>query len=249
MKIGIIGTGYIGKTLALKLAKAGHEVTVANSRSPENMDKEVLATGAVAVTAQQAAQDKDVIILSTPLDQITKVAPLFAEVQQSVTVIDTSNYIPARDSRIERLEAGQVESLWVQEQLGRPIAKAWNAVLAYSLAANGRPAGEPGRIAIPIAADREIDREITKRLVEDTGFDAFYTGSLENSWRQQPGAPAYCTDLTIEELSKVIDTAEKERLPKRRDFSVQIITERMNGISNKNADWDFILRINRTLYM
>lgn len=191
MKIGIIGTGYIGKTLALKLAKAGHEVTVANSRSPENMDKEVLATGAVAVTAQQAAQDKDVIILSTPLDQITKVAPLFAEVQQSVTVIDTSNYIPARDSRIERLEAGQVESLWVQEQLGRPISKAWNAVLAYSLAANGRPAGEPGRIAIPIAADREIDREITKRLVEDTGFDAFYTGSLENSWRQQPGAPAY----------------------------------------------------------
>ena len=101
MKIGIIGVGYIGKTLALRLAKAGHDVLVANSKAPENMNPEVLATGAIAGTAQQAIQDKDVIILSIPLDRIPEVAPLFAAVSEDVTVIDTSNYIPARDGRIE----------------------------------------------------------------------------------------------------------------------------------------------------
>ncbi len=34
IKIGILGTGHIGKTLARKLAEAGHDVKVANSRGP-----------------------------------------------------------------------------------------------------------------------------------------------------------------------------------------------------------------------
>lgn len=46
MEIGIIGVGHIGKTLALKLASAGHNVAVANSSGPENIDAAVLATGA-----------------------------------------------------------------------------------------------------------------------------------------------------------------------------------------------------------
>lgn len=249
MKIGIIGVGYIGKTLALRLAKAGHDVLVANSKAPENMNPEVLATGAIAGTAQQAIQDKDVIILSIPLDRIPEVAPLFAAVSEDVTVIDTSNYIPARDGRIESIEGGQVESLWVQQQLRRPVAKAWNAILAYSFATKAKPAGDPDRIAIPIAADRVIDRDITVRLVDETGFDAFDTGSLADSWRQQPAAPTYCTDLTLTEIKSVIDKAEKERLPKRRELVHAILTERMGNVSPANLDWEHILRINRALYI
>lgn len=249
MKIGIIGVGHIGKTLALELAKSGHEVVVANSSGPENIDPSVLTEGAVAVTARQAVQDKDVIILSIPLERTPEVAPLFADVSKDVVVIDTSNYIPARDGKIESIEAGQVESLWVQQQLGRPIAKAWNAILAHSFATKGKPAGNPDRIAIPISADREIDREITLKLVDETGFDAFDAGSLANSWRHQPAAPAYCTDLTLVEIQAVIDTAEKERLPKRRELCISVLTERLGGISPENIDWDFIRRLNRTLYI
>jgi predicted dinucleotide-binding enzyme len=213
MKIGIIGVGHIGKALALKLAQSGHDVVVANSTGPENIDPAVLATGAVAVMAQQAVQDKDVIILSVPLNRIPEIAPLFETVSQEATVIDTSNYYPARDNRIESLEAGQVESLWVVQQLGRPMAKAWNAIGSHSLAVNRKPYGSPNRIAIPIAADRAIDRDVTRKLINDTGFDAFYTGPLADSWRQQPGGPAYCTDLTSAEIQVVINTAEKDRLP------------------------------------
>ena len=248
MKIGIIGVGQIGKTLALKLAQAGHDVVVANSSGPENIDPAVLATGAVAVTSQQAVQGKEVIILSIPLNRIPEVAPLFTAVSKETVVIDTSNYYPARDSKIDSIEVGQVESLWVLQQLGRPFAKAWNAIGAYSFATKGEPTGKPDRIAIPVSADRDMDRELTIKLIDETGFDAFDTGSLANSWRQQPGAPVYCTDLTKKEMQSLIDSAEKERLPKRRDLAIAAITERMGGTSSI-SDPEYLIRVNRALYL
>lgn len=248
MKIGILGVGHIGKTLALKLAEAGHEVSVANSGAPETISKDVLATGARPVPAQDAVQDKEVVILSIPLNRIPGIAPLLADVPEATTVIDTSNYYPARDQRIGDIETGMVESVWVQQQLGRPVAKAWNAIGSHSLAVNGKPAGSPERIAIPIAADRDTDRAITMRLVDATGFDALYTGTLAESWRQQPGAPSYCTDLTMPELKAVIDLADRSRLPLRRDIAVAAMQERM-GDATTNPDAGYGVRLSRALYM
>ncbi len=248
MEIGIIGVGHIGKTLALKLAAAGHNVAVANSSGPENIDAAVLETGAKAVTAQDAVHNKDVIILSVPLNRIPDIAPLLASVPEEVTVIDTSNYYPARDMIIDNIDKGSVESVWVTEQLGRLIAKAWNAIDSQSLEKNGKLSGASDRIAIPFAADRDHDRDITKKLIEDTGFDAYYTGSLADSWRQQPGAPVYCTDLTADEIQTFIDKAEKERLPARRDLAVAAIMERMSD-PRSNPDADFGVRLSRALYI
>src|SRR5688500_12036547 len=137
MNIGIIGVGHIGKTLALKLSAAGHEVEVANSRGPGYIAADVLATGAKAATVQQAVLAKDVIIRSIPLNRIPDIAPLLTSVSDQTVVIDTSNYYPGRDNKIDSIEAGQVESLWVQEQLGRPVAKAWNAIGSDSFARKG----------------------------------------------------------------------------------------------------------------
>ena len=248
MKIGIIGVGHIGKTLALKLAESGHDTAVANSRGPESIDHDVLATGAQAGTIQQVIQGKDVVILSIPLNRIPQIAPLLADISEGTTLIDTSNYYPVRDSKIDAIEAGMVESLWVTKQLGRPIAKVWNAIGSHSLVVNGKPAGAEGRIAIPIAADREVDSNVAIQLVNDTGFDAFDTGSLSDSWRQQPGAPAYCTDLTKTELTAIIDKAEKHRLPKRRDIAVAAMQERM-GDATTNPDLDYGLRLSRALFL
>ena len=50
MKIGILGVGHIGKTLVRKLSTVGHDVKVANSRGPETIEADVLASGARAVT-------------------------------------------------------------------------------------------------------------------------------------------------------------------------------------------------------
>jgi predicted dinucleotide-binding enzyme len=130
-----------------------------------------------------------------------------------------------------------VESLWVAEQLGRPIAKAWNAIGSASLARKGKSKGEAGRIAIPVAADRDRDREVAMALVEDTGLDAVYSGMLAESWRQQPGAPVYCTDLTREEIEAALSAAERTRLPARRDLGVAVMQERLGDGTNPDEDW------------
>lgn len=247
MRIGIIGTGHIGKTLVRRLSAAGHDVKVANSRGPETIEPALLSNGARAVTAQDAVNDVDTIILSIPLTRIRDVAPLIATVPDDTVVIDTSNYYPFRDGKIDGIEAGQVESLWVAEQLGRPIAKAWNAIGSGSLATKGEPAGRPGRIAIPVAADRERDREVVMALVEETGLDAFDAGRLEDSWRQQPGAPAYCTDLTRDEMGPALALAQKARLAARRELGLAVIQERLGDGTNPDADWG--VRLTRAINM
>src|SRR3954454_15419259 len=155
MKIGILGVGHIGKSLALKLSAAGHDVKVANSRGPETIGADVLASGARAVSAAEAVEGVDVVILSIPLNRLSAVAPLVANLPAETVVIDTSNYYPHRDDRIDAIEAGQVESLWVAEQLGRPVVKAWNSIVSDSFARKGTAPGSPGRIALSVAADRE----------------------------------------------------------------------------------------------
>jgi len=86
MKIGIIGVGFIGKTLAQKLSAAGHQVKVANSRGPGTIEVDTLSSGARAVSAADAVVDVDAVILSIPLNRIPGVAPLFTDVPAETVV-------------------------------------------------------------------------------------------------------------------------------------------------------------------
>jgi predicted dinucleotide-binding enzyme len=230
------------------LAGAGHDVKVANSRGPETIDAEVLETGARAVTTAQALQGVEVAILSIPLNRLYSIASLVASLPEGTVVMDTSNYYPQRDGRIDAIEAGQVESLWVSELLGRSVVKAWNSIGSDSLARKGTAPGTPGRIALPVAGDREQDRRAGMRLVEDSGFDAVDAGTLAESWRQQPGAPCYGTDIRAEDLPAALAAAERERLPKRRDLAVAAIAERVgDGTTNPGAEYS--VRLVRALFM
>lgn len=248
MNIGLLGVGHIGKTLVRTLRAAGHDVKVANSRGPATIPADVLASGGRAVTAAEAVADVEVVILSIPLHRLPEVAPLLKNLPTDTVVIDTSNYYPARDGRIAALDAGQVESVWVSEQVGRSVVKAWNSILADSFAKKGKPKGSADRVALSVAADRERDRQVGMALVEETGFDAIDAGTLADSWRQQPGAPCYCTDLTLQQLPAALAAAEITRLPKRRDLAMAVIAERM-GDSPVFPDGEYLLRLMRLLYL
>lgn len=247
MKIGILGTGFMGKHRARKLAAAGHDVKSANSRGPDTIEAEVLETGARAATAQDAAREAEVVILAMPHPGHKKIYGLISALSDETVVIDISNYFPGRDPVNPELEAGKAESEFVRDYFGRPIAKAWNSIGMASFEAHGRLAGQPGRIALPVAGDRRYDRKVAMTLVNDTGFDPFDAGELADSWRQQPGSPVYITDLTYDELEPALASAERDRLPRRRDLSSQVYAERVGQRASPDAET--VVRIARALFM
>lgn len=221
MKISIIGAGNIGGTVARELVKAGHSVKLAASKGADAVRAKAEAIGATPVSPQDAVKDADVIVLSIPFAAIPDVAPIFADVPSNVVVIDTSNYYPLRDGQIAEVDAGKPESVWVSEQLGRPIIKAFNAVLADTLEHHGKPSGTPGRIALPVAGDDPRGKTIGAELVDITGFDTVDAGALAESWRQQPGTPAYCTGLSTSELESALAAANRDQAPGNRDALIQ----------------------------
>lgn len=238
MKIGIIGAGNIGATLARKLAASGHEVKLANSRGPDTIRDLARELGATAVSRAEAVQGVDVVVLSLPFAAYPGLAGLFDTVPAEVVVIDTSNYYPFRDGAIGEIVAGKPESVWVSERIGRPVIKAWNAVLSHTLAEKGKPEGEPGRIGIPVAGDDAGAKETAMALVRATGFDALDAGLLAESWRQQPGTPAYCTELALDELATALAAADRHRAPANRESLIQ---EFMAGHGKLTHD-DIVMR-------
>ena len=154
MKIGIIGAGHIGGTLTRRLAAAGHEVSVANSRGPESLAALAAESGARAGTVGEVVQGKDVVIVTIPLKASAELPKgLFAAADPRTVVVDTGNYYPQRDGHIGAIENGTASSRWVADQLGRPVVKAFNTTHAKHLAERGRPKGDPARMAVSIAGD------------------------------------------------------------------------------------------------
>lgn len=218
MKIGIIGAGQIGGTLTRRLTQLGHQVSVANSRGPESLAALAKETGAKAVTAREAARAGEVVIVTIPESKIPKLPKdLFAGVPASVVVVDTGNYYPQqRDGRIEEIENGLTESRWVEKQLGRPVVKAFNNIYARHLLENGKPAGTPGRIALPIAGDGKRAKDVIIRLLDELGFDGVDAGGLDESWRQQPATPVYTADYDAEGVRRALAEASPRRKPEFR---------------------------------
>jgi predicted dinucleotide-binding enzyme len=221
MKIGILGVGNIGTTLAHRLAAAGHHVKVANSRGPETLPPRALSTGAKPVAASEVVVDVEVLVTSVPFARVPDIRTLLEQTPDDAVVIDTSNYYPHRDGNIDAVDHGQIESLWVSEQFGRKVTKAWNAIYTGSFDSKATPPGHPERVAIAVAGDDDAHRAVAMSLVEETGFDAFDAGPLANSWRQQPGTPVYCTDHTKEQIGDVLAAAEPARSIRRRNLMVE----------------------------
>ena len=218
MRIGIIGAGSMGGILARHLAKLGHHVSIANSRGPESLTALAAEIGATPVSVVEAAKAGEIVILAIPTKAVADLPRgLFANVPSSVVVVDIGNYHPElRDGRIDAIDRGMLDSQWVVQQIGHPVIKAFNNILAKSLLENGVPRGTRGRIALSVAGDSSDAKTAVLRLVDDLGFDPVDGGDLHNSWRQQPGTPAYCQDLEAAALRRALAEADRSRIAEYR---------------------------------
>jgi Predicted dinucleotide-binding enzymes len=198
MRIGIIGAGRIGGTLARHLVAAGNTVAVSNSRGPHTLRDLVAELGpnARAMTPTEAVRFGEVVIVSVPFGVYRE---LPTDGVDSKVVIDTTNYYPDRDGHIDALDAGRATSSeLVQSHFGEDarVVKAFNTIYWNHLRDMGRPNGDPARLGVPISGDDPEAKYVVSTLADDIGFDAVDAGTLaEGGRKHQPGTPVYATDL------------------------------------------------------
>ena len=222
--IGIVGAGHVGEALAGLLVKAGYTVKIANSRGPDSLRTFAQRTGAEAVAIADISLGLDVLMIAIPMARIPELPKtVIATLPPGAIVMDAGNYYPLRDGTIPEINAGLTESQWVSRELGVAVAKAFNNIIASILATGGKLAGDPYRIALPVAGDDPKARAAIMMIVERLGFDTVDAGPLSESWRQQPGQPAYCTDPTRNELPLLLQRADRTTAPQGRDRASKIL--------------------------
>ena len=91
------------------------------------------------------------------------------------------------------------------------MVKAFNNIYAKHLLELGKPAGTPGRIALPVAGDNKEAKAVVLKLIDELGFDGVDAGGLDESWKQQPGTPVYGTDLDAAGVRRALAEAKPER--------------------------------------
>jgi 8-hydroxy-5-deazaflavin:NADPH oxidoreductase len=242
MRFGIIGAGSIGSIISKKLVKNGHDVKIADARGMEHLEgKELTGT---PVRIEDAIKNIEILIISLPTKAMPSIQNIIDQVGEEVIIVDTSNYYPFRDDKIEEIENGMVESVWVSNQLGRSVIKAFNNLLAYTLENEGTSEDSSGRIAMAVAGDDLEQKQVVMDIVHELGFDTVDSGSLNDSWRQQPGTPAYCTELTKDELTTALKKANKEKAPLLRDKVIEKFAEEKEvEFSHKD-----VVNLNREIY-
>jgi predicted dinucleotide-binding enzyme len=201
-RIGIVGSGNIGGTLGILLAKAGYDILY-SSRHPEALGKLVKATGlkACAGTVAEAIAFGDVIVLSVPFKAIPELDAGTKEALKGKIVIDTSNPYPERDGAIAeaaRKETGGMGAVVARLLPGARIVRAFNTVWSEDLKKTVNKNGE--KIGIPIAGDDQEGLKAASELVERAGLDPVVVGSLNTSKLFDVGAEVYATSASAREI-------------------------------------------------
>lgn len=213
MKIGIIGAGNIGGNLTRRLTKLGHEVSVANSRGPATLTALAEETGATPVTVAEAARDAELVVVTIPLGKVPDLpSGLFDGAADGFAVLDTGNYYPGRDGRIDAIEDdGVTESRWTEQHIGHPVIKAFNGTYAQDILDKPLPKGDPERMALPVAGDDEAAKKVVRDLIDELGFDTVDAGGIDESWRQQPDTPVYGLRAGVAAVTDALAAASPER--------------------------------------
>jgi hypothetical protein len=202
MRIGIIGAGMIGSTLAKLWVDAGHGVRMA-SRHPEQLRELVERLGklASAGTPTDAAEFGDVVMLTVPLKAVPDLATDLRSSLSGKVVLDTGNAYERRDGDVARQASAHAagsagwaaamfpESRWV---------KAFNTVYFKTLQREAHRGGD--RLGIPLAGDDQDALRTAADLVRDAGFDPVIVGPLVRGREFEPNSRPYNTGMGGSEL-------------------------------------------------
>ena len=208
--IGILGSGHVGGNLARAAIAHGYDVVLSNSQGPESLAGLVADLGpkARAATPAEAAAAADFAVIAIPITTIGQVPvePLAGKV-----VIATINYFPQRDGHIPEIDNGTttVPGVLQAHLPASRVVRAFSMLDAADMSGDGHPKGDPKRRALALAGDDEAAKQLVTRLYHEFGFDALDLGGLGESWRVDPGQPAFVTRQNLAELTANVARATR----------------------------------------
>jgi 8-hydroxy-5-deazaflavin:NADPH oxidoreductase len=208
--IGIIGSGHVGSNLAQAAIAHGYDIVLSNSQGPDSLAGLISELGprAAAATPAQAAADGDFAIVAIPIATIDQVPvePLAGKV-----VIATINYFPQRLGHIAEIDNGTTTApgLLQAHLPTSKVVRAFSMINAAEMSGDGHPEGDPKRRALALAGDDPAAKQLVAGLYNEFGFDALDIGGLDESWRLDPGQPAFVARQDLADLKANVAKAER----------------------------------------
>jgi 8-hydroxy-5-deazaflavin:NADPH oxidoreductase len=199
MKVGIVGSGKIGSTLARLLSRRGHEIRIANSRGPQSMRSLVrtLGGGVEAVAVEDAARFGDLVIVAILLWGLREMP---SEAFAGKVVVDPTNYFRGVNGEFAELDRGELthSELFATQFPGATIVKGFNTMLDITLANGGRPdAPYDERLALYAASDDAAAKRTVLGLYDELGFAPVDAGDLvAGGAALQPGGRVFNAELS-----------------------------------------------------
>ncbi|KGT90055.1 NADP oxidoreductase [Erwinia typographi] len=194
--IGIIGAGEVGSQIARAAIASGYEVVISNSRGPETLADLIAELGpnAHAATSSDAATRGDFVIIAVPLRLVNDMP---VQALAGKIVLDTNNYMPWRDGNFPVIDSGEktVHELRQEQLPASKIAKAFTHIQAPRLFALASPSGTPERHALSVSSNFPEAVKLVTRLYDQFGYDTVDNSPLSESWRTEPGQPAWMAHL------------------------------------------------------
>jgi hypothetical protein len=179
MKVGIIGTGHVGRALATGLARAKHEVSL-GSRNPAIVEP---ITRVGVGSRKEAADWAEVVILAVPFPTIREtVRAIGPNALNRKVLVDATNAIAESGEWALGFSTSGAEEL-AKLCPGARVVKAFNTVFAH-LMSEGRLGGEP--ITLLMAGDDAAAKQAVAQLGRDLGFDPVDAGPLRSARYLEP---------------------------------------------------------------
>jgi predicted dinucleotide-binding enzyme len=201
-RLGIVGAGKFGTTLARAAIAAGYDVMISGSGPPGaiTLTVEVLASGARAATTDEVVRFADIIVLAVPTHRFRGLPPdRFA----GKILVDAMNYWEPVDGTDDELDtAPEGTSTVVQEHfLSARVVKSLNQLGYHELDDLRRPSGAPDRIAVGAAGDDAAAVKAVMQLIDRLGFDPIDAGRLENGQVLEPDGSPFAATYSAADLS------------------------------------------------